>query len=289
MRERLLTSLLFGFLLLAGLISCVPVTPVPTPLPTPSQVPTKTPLPAEITDPEGVVMRLVPAGEFQMGSADSDPISDWPIGWEFYALPSQLLELEAFYIDKYEVTNAHYGPCVDAGFCNPPKQTSSYSRPNYFGNPLYGDFPVIYVDWQMANGFCRWRGARLPTEAEWEKAARGTDARLYPWGESISCENANFWGCVGDTASAGSYESGTSPYGVYELFGNVQEWVSSLAVPYPYDSEDGREDLTTPGKRVLRGKACNSTLVWRLGVDSRLNNDPITNNNTTGFRCARNP
>ncbi len=135
-------------------------TSVPPMLPsTPKFTPTGTPLPNEITDLKGVPMRLVPAGNFTMGSERYD--NEKPIH-EVY--------LDAYYMDKYEVTNALYKACVDAGVCDPPKNSSSNTRSSYYGNSQYDDYPVIYVDWNMAKTYCEWRGAGLPTEAQWEKA-----------------------------------------------------------------------------------------------------------------------
>ena len=151
-------------------------------------------------------MRLVPAGEFTMGSdTDSDPRNQ-----------AHTVYLDAFYIDTYEVTTAHYADCVTAGVCEPPHFTKSYFRASYYGNPEFENFPVIYVDWMMARTYCEtWRGARLPTEAEWEKAARGTDGRSYPWGEGISCDQANYDGdpqiaayCVGERLKWGVMKAG---------------------------------------------------------------------------------
>jgi len=146
----------------------------------------------------------------------------------------------------------------------------------------------------MARTFCEeWRGARLPSEAEWEKAARGTDGRAYPWGEGISCDQANYDGdpdpfnfCVGDTSEVGSYESGKSHYGLYDMAGNVFEWTSSLNKPYPYDATDGREDLAGNGSRVIRGGAwsegANDQTVFYLSWIG-----PNLSESAIGFRCAK--
>jgi formylglycine-generating enzyme required for sulfatase activity len=134
--------------------------------------------------------------------------------------------LDDYYIDKYEVTNARYQACVDAGVCQPPREMSSATRSNYYGNSDFDDYPVIYVDWDMAVVYCEWRGAQLPTEAQWEKAARGTDGRSYPWGEGIDAILANYNYNIGDTTAVGNYEDGVSPYGLYDMTGNVWEWVA---------------------------------------------------------------
>lgn len=243
-------------------------------------------LPIEIIDEKGVTIRLVPAGEFTMGSdADSDNRN-----------LEHRVYLEAFYIDKYEVTNAHYAACVTAGVCEPPYFVKSDFRASYYGNPKYDHFPVIYVDWTMAKNYCEaWRGARLPTEAEWEKAARGTDGRSYPWGEGISCEQANYDGdpdlaayCAGETSEVGSYENGKSPYGLYDMAGNVFEWTSSLNHSYPYDAADGREDLTRGGDRVTRGGSWNEDSN-DLQVFYRSWLSPEYSESEIGIRCAKSP
>jgi len=248
-----------------------------------SRTPTPTPLPVEITDFKGVTMRLVPAGEFTMGSDGDDNSLN----------PAHRVYLDAFYMDKYEVTNARYADCVTAGVCDPPHFTRSDFRDDYYSNSQYDNFPVIFVDWTMAKTYCEaWRGARLPTEAEWEKAARGTDGRSYPWGEGINCDQANYDGapntfnfCVGDTSEVGIYESGQSPYGLYDMAGNVFEWVSSINKSYPYDAADGREDPTGGGSRVIRGGA------WSQGPNDqqvfyRSWVGPDQYESEIGFRCA---
>jgi formylglycine-generating enzyme required for sulfatase activity len=229
-------------------------------------------------------MRLVPAGEFTMGSdSDGDPRNS-----------AHGVYLEAFYMDRYEVTNAHYERCVMAGACKPPHAAESYFRDSYYGDSQYDSYPVVNVDWYMARTYCEmWRGARLPTEAEWEKAARGTDGRTYPWGEGISCDQANYDGdpdydlyCAGDTSEVGRYERGQSPYGLYDMAGNVFEWVSSLNKPYPYHATDGREDQTSRDSRVIRGGGWSQdphdlTVFYRSWIGPNLFEGVI------GFRCAR--
>ena len=255
----------------------------PTKVVTPTQffTPTATPYPNQITDPEGVTMRLVPAGEFTMGSESSNDEK-----------PIHRVNLDAFYMDIYEVTNALYQACEDAGKCAPPQQTSSYTRSSYYGNSQFNDYPVIYVDWNQAKTYCEWRDASLPTEAQWEKAARGDDGRTYPWGEGISCSQANYHDgnkyCVGDTTEVGSYESGKSPYGIYDMAGNVWEWVADW-----YDSSYYGNSLSSnplgPSSgeyRVLRGGS------WYYGVNlvrsaNRDGNSPDLILFNVGFRCAR--
>ncbi len=198
-------------------------------------------------------------------------------------------EEDAFYIDKFEVNNEMYDACVYAVECRKPQQGGSATRNTYFANPVYANFPVLYVDWKMANAYCKWRGGRLPTEAEWEKAARGADERLYPWGnEEVDCSYANHAGCVGDTTPVDQHEKGVSVYGVFGMSGNVWEWTSSLMKPYPYKADDGREDLDVLGNRIARGGS------WHLfggnsgnvRVDTRLKLDPGYYGGYVGFRCV---
>jgi formylglycine-generating enzyme required for sulfatase activity len=138
----------------------------------------------------------VSAGDFLMGS--NDGLED--------EKPVHTVYLDAFYMDKYEVTNTLYATCVSMGVCDPPQDTSSRTRSKYFSDPKFSNYPVIYVDWNDAKTYCEWRGGDLPTEAQWEKATRGTDGRTFPWGEGIGCDKANYWGedkndnpCIGDT------------------------------------------------------------------------------------------
>ncbi len=203
--------------------------------------------------------------------------------------PAHAVYVEAFYIDKYEVTNEMYDACAYAVECRKPLQIGSVTRTTYFNNPVFANHPVIYLDWKMAKAYCEWRGARLPTEAEWEKAARGTDERIYPWGnKDLDCSYANFAGCVGDTTPVDQHTTGQSPYGVYGMSGNVWEWTSTLFKLYPYSSTDDREDPGASGKRVARGGS------WhRFGgnsgnvrTDTRFEVDPGYYGAYVGVRCA---
>lgn len=228
---------------------------------------------------DGVTMLYVPAGTFSMGSETS---SD--------ERPIHAVNLSAYYMDKYEVTNAAYKRCVEAGVCDPPKQSNSYTRSAYYGNPEFDEHPVIYVDWNMAKTYCEWRGARLPTEAEWEKAARGTDGRTYPWGESISCDQANYRDCVGDTTKVGNYLDGVSPYGMYDMAGNVWEWVNDwYDSSYYQSSPSSNPQGPTSGQiRVLRGGSWYGSV---NGVRSayRFRYGPSVADFGIGFRCSLSP
>ena len=198
----------------------------------------------------------VPAGIFEMGcdpehNAGEDCSGDATL---------HQVTLDAYWIDKYEVTNASYARCVAAGGCTPPYKNSSATRSAYYGNQSFASYPVIYVDWNQANAYCTWVGKRLPTEAEWEKAARGpVFPYRYPWGdEAPDCRMANFGGtkgCVGDTSAVGSYPDGASPYGALDMLGNVWEWVADWwqGGYYAYASTKNPLGPVTGGYKVFRG------------------------------------
>jgi serine/threonine-protein kinase len=225
-------------------------------------------------------MLYVPAGAFWMGSDVNDPDADDD------EKTQHQVTLDAFWIDRTEVTNGQYRRCVGDGACRQPSSITSSTRDSYYGNPDFDDYPVLYVDWQQAGAYCAWAGKRLPTEAEWEKAARGTDKRTYPWGEGIDCNRANYGLCVGETARVGNYPSGASAYGAQDMAGNVWEWTSSLYEPYPYDAQDGREDLEADGWRVVRGGSW-YVIEGFVRAAFRGRNEPSLANNDVGFRCAR--
>lgn len=242
----------------------------------------------------------VPAGEFIMGSNDTDAKTTIEGGRAYPEIPVNTVYLDGYWIDKYEVSNGQYALCVDAGVCQPPHIPSSYTRPEYYGNPEYSNYPIIWVNWSMARAYCEWAGRKLPTEAEWEKAARGTDERRYPWGnDPLSAERANFCDIdcplshanpayndgYPDTAPVGSFLAGVSPYGALDMAGNVWEWTSTLVQPYPYDAADGREDLDSTGERVWRGGPW-SNGVWWMRSAIRYRSVPFYWYYNLGFRCA---
>ena len=238
-------------------------------------------------------MALVEAGDFTMGAKAIEELAECQkfepecnITWFSDEEPLHDVYVDAFQIDVYEVTNALYQACQDEGVCDPPRASNSSTRTEYYGNPEFADYPVIYVDWNQAKTYCEWRGARLPTEAEWEKAARGTDGRMYPWGGELTESLANFGYSVGDTTAVGSYKDGESPYGLYDMAGNVWEWVSSRYGSYPYDPDDGRESATGGDVRAARGGSWGLVGV-SVSTAYRYGFAPSTADLDLGFRCAK--
>jgi serine/threonine-protein kinase len=252
----------------------------PSPVP---PTPTKTVPTTDISQIADMV--LVPEGKFFMGSDDMQADEK----------PKHLVYLDAYWIDIMEVTNANYAACVAAGKCQAPSKSSSASQSSYYGNPEFNNFPVIYVSWYDATDYCDWMGRRLPTEAEWEKAARGEDAGLFPWGnDNQNPEFANYYGT--DTMAVGSYRLGKSPYGALDMAGNVWEWVSDYYEDTYYarlQSDINPKGPDTGRFRVLRGGSWS----YRPEVDIRSANrfwylpgkdiSGIRGLDNIGFRCAR--
>jgi formylglycine-generating enzyme required for sulfatase activity len=173
---------------------------------------------------DGMSEVYIPDGTFRMGALDADNQRDEE--------PAHNVTLKAFWIDKLEVTNAMFTLCVKAGACDLPQALKSGTRESYFNNPEFNDYPVVYITWAQASNYCTWAGRRLPTEAEWERAARGDDFRTYPWGdERPDSSRGNFNYFVGDTTKVGQFPAGASPFGVLDMAGNVAEWVNDY-----YDS-----------------------------------------------------
>jgi len=200
---------------------------------------------------DGMPQAYVPAGTLHMGGLDvhADDRDE---------LPAHDVSLDAFWIDQLEVTNAIYMLCVQDRACLPPKDWASDRRPSYFNNEEFKDYPVVHVTWEQAGTYCAWAERRLPTEAEWERAARGDDFRNYPWGdEPPSGEYANFNRLVNDTSRVGSYAAGASPFGALDMAGNVWEWVADLYGTEYYKSSPEHNptgpEASSTNLRVIRG------------------------------------
>lgn len=238
----------------------------PTAIPLPTAFPTNTPpainAPEEqvanatggserVSSVDGMPAVYVPDGTFRMGGMDPDVNRDEE--------PPHNVTMKGFWMDKLEVTNAMYSLCVQAGACELPQTFKSQNRESYFNNPEFNDYPVVYVTWLQADTYCTWAGRRLPTEAEWEYAARGTDFRTYPWGdERPDSSRGNFNYFVGDTTRVGDYPAGASPFGILDMAGNVAEWVADY-YDADYYSQGVTANPTGPGarsayfNRVVRG------------------------------------
>jgi len=195
----------------------------------------------------------------------------------------------AFVLDRYEVTNARYQACVRAGACAAPSLQSSNARAHYFDDPAFADYPVIFVSWKQAQAFCAFAGGRLPSEAEWERAAVGSDSpRTYPWGESPpDCAKANFAGCVGDTDRVGRRLAGASPYGALDMAGNVWEWTADWYDAGYYSASPGQDPRGPESGRlkVMRG-GCWVSGESTLRTTCRKPSLPSSWAPNVGFRCA---
>jgi len=220
-------------------------------------------------------MVYVPAGPFIMGSTRG----------EFDEEPRHLVELSAFYIDTYEVTNADYNKCVAAGKC----QRQRYARDKTLNQPKH---PVVAVSWNNGVQYCEWAGKRLPTEAEWEKAARGTDERYYPWGNEFRADQVNMHHAddgFPTTAPVGSYPKNVSPYGAYDMAGNAWEWTADYWNPRYYRHSPSKDPKGPEKgvKRVMRGGSWLYDVPFFVNSFNRSPGRPWVRKSAVGFRCAK--
>ena len=284
-------------------------TDTPTPLPTDTPEPTHTPEPAEaslgdtFTRPaDDMVMVYVPAGEFQRGSTDAEIDQTLELcnqyttncTRELFAdeQPAHRVALDAFWIDRTQVTNEQYARCVRDRVCAVPAFADA---PQFQG----ADYPVVGVDWYNAAAYCRWAGGRLPTEAEWEYAARGPEGTQFPWGDTLDGARLNFcdanctffWSAqeyddgYRYTAPVGSYPDGASWCGALDLAGNVAEWVADWYGGYPSGQHMNPTGPESGESRVIRGGSYVSgpSLTRSAG---RSRHSPLQAGNSLGFRCA---
>ena len=229
-------------------------------------------------EPLSSEMITIPAGPFVRGTENGG----------FDERPQRTIHLDAFAIDRYEVTNHQYQQFVLATGHRKPGLPSRYAKS---GAKVRGiNQPIVYVSWDDADGYCRWKGKRLPTEAEWEKAMRGTDGRLWPWGDSEQPDGAN-WARVQDgheaSARVGTFQSDKSPYGVMDGAGNVMEWVADWYDEIYYKSSPDRNPPSPEygTYRVLRGGGY-TTSGGDVRITSRSKMMPDFRDETIGFRCA---
>jgi formylglycine-generating enzyme required for sulfatase activity len=195
-----------------------------------------------------MVMVFVPGGTFEMGSDETHPDTEQD------EIPRHPVALSSFWIDQTEVTNAQFARCVVAGACTPPHPPALPIHEGYYEDPAFARHPVINVDWQQSQGYCIWAGGQLPTEAQWEYAARGPDGQPYPWGDRPPDKTLLHYGRLSDnTAPVGSYPEGASWVGALDMAGNVWEWTADWYRTY---SPEPQVDPHGPDRgigHVLRG------------------------------------
>jgi formylglycine-generating enzyme required for sulfatase activity len=256
--------------------------------PTATMTPTATPEPQmgsrRISPVDGMEQVYVPSGQFIMGSTDQDPEA------EMQEKPQHTVFLSGFWIDKTDVTQGMYKRCISSGTC-PDVVHDMEQNPNW-GVAEYDTHPAVYITWDQAKTYCERVGRRLPTEAEWEKAARGTDGRLYPWGNNEPNGNLALYGnALTTTRPVGSYPAGASPYGALDMVGNVRQWVNDVYSEYYYGDETATNNPQGPElspdheARSLRGASFKDELHY-LHVAMRFHHVPNSPGENRGFRCA---
>ena len=243
-----------------------------------------------LTGKDGALMALIPEGPFPMGvpKAARDGGVD--------ERPNHEVFLDSFYMDIYEITNGRYLQFVTETDHRVPQHPTDPRRGLWKGNMMpesVTDLPVINVDWFDAEAYCRWAGKRLPTEAEWEKAAKGDNDWRFAWGDiEPTTEHANFnqisWRGESTLVQVGIYEKGKSPYGIYDVAGNVWEWVSDwYQVDYYQESPTHNPKGPETGKyKALRSSGWQGETP-QMRVFTRIKSLPTDRNNSTGFRCAQ--
>ena len=226
----------------------------------------------------------VPSGEFRMGSSPEaiataralcrahspEPdVARAVCSHSAFAdeAPEHPVALHGFWIDQTEVTNQMYRQCVESGACSPPVALTSMAGDVYFSDPAFAHYPVIWVRWDQAAAYCRWAGGRLPTEAEWEYAARGPEGRLFPWGNTFDPHRLNYCDrrCplapkdpaqddgFAETSPVGHYPSGISWCGALDMGGNVREWVGDWYGPYAAGAVDNPSGPPSGDFHIPRG------------------------------------
>ena len=261
-------ALLLGWYLISR---ASPATDTPMPMPTPTPG-----IGSTFKRSDGMLDLYVPEGLFWRGS-EAAPDEQ----------PVQQIYLDAFWIDQTDVTNAMYAVCVQSVVCQPVSDTTRY------GDPNFASHPVTFVTWEKARTYCEWVGGRLPTEAEWEKAARGTDGKTYPWGEKLDGSYANYDSNLApDTTAVGSYDKGKSPYGAQDMAGNVWQWVADWAGSYDPAVTKNPTGPAQGERRVIRGESS-----WRDDPTGggyysvprsalRFSVLPSVSSKMIGFRCV---
>jgi formylglycine-generating enzyme required for sulfatase activity len=221
-------------------------------------------------------MVFIPSGSFLMGSADGQPDEQ----------PEHEVRLDAYFIDQYEVSNANIRDCVNVGVCEQPVLTNAFTRQNYFNDPTYDNYPVIGVRWTHANAYCQWAGKRLPTEAEWEYAASGPDNFTWPWGNQF--DPALSAAGSPDTQPVDAFPDGVSPFGIFNMAGNVNEWVQDTYDPNFYANSPAENPLNeAPGNRIYRGGSFANEDGSFYTTSRRYNKTISYFDVDLGFRCAQ--
>ena len=249
-----------------------------SPDPTPNQLEMFIAGDTQISPVDNMVMVYIPSGIFIMGSEDGKPDEK----------PEHEVFLDGYWIDRMEVTNGMYRLCLNANACTRPFTNGSSMHTNYFSNNEFSNYPMINIDWTQASEYCKWAGRELPTEAQWEKAARGMDKPIYPWGDSIDINRANYGKTIGDTSVVDSYNDGVSLYQVYNMAGNVSEWVADWYDENYYRSMETWNNPVGPGptvNRIFRGGSWEDD-ASQLRSSFRGAGSPLLKNNTLGFRCS---